>query len=216
MAGVGIFGGTFDPIHLGHLRSAYEVTQQLSLDKLYFVPNAQTVHRHQPNTDFLHRLQMVKLAIADVHQWQSSACEGERSGASYTYHTIQHFRELLDDDKPLWLIIGSDAFYHFHTWHRWQEILSLCQLAVMTRAGETVTGGCAKTQALLTNNQEYAIGRVLPVTVTALDISSSKIRAELLAQQSPRFLLPETVLTYIQKNELYTPPTGLLDHYILK
>lgn len=194
---IGIFGGTFDPIHLGHLRSAWEVTHQLALTRLYFVPNAQTVHRDQPTTSFADRLKMVELAIAGIEKWSVSRCEGDRRGASYSYDTVRYFRDHLPAETQLWLIVGSDAYRQFHRWHRWQEILELCHLAVMSRAGEQVMGGCAETQAKLDEDYPTAlVGRVVPVRVTALAISSSLIRAEVLAGRSPQFLVPEVVLDY--------------------
>jgi nicotinate-nucleotide adenylyltransferase len=207
VSAIGIFGGTFDPIHLGHLRSAWEVTHQLALTQLYFVPNAQTVHRNQPNLSFADRAKMVELAIAGIQGWSISRCEGDRCGASYSYDTLRHFRDQVGAETPIWLIVGSDAYRHFHQWHRWSEILDLCHLAVMSRAGEPVIGGCAETQAKLDHDQCAAkVGRVVPVRVTALAISSSLIRAELSAGRSPRFLVPETVLTYLHREEKRQSP----------
>lgn len=204
MSGIGIFGGTFDPVHCGHLRSAWEVTQSLALDTLYFVPNAQTVHRDQPKASFEHRSAMLQMAIAGTAQWQVSLCEGERSGASYSYHTVRYFRQLVGEGVPIWFILGSDAYRHFHTWHRWQDILQLCHLAVMRRAGAVVVGGCEETQALLScEATRQPVGQVVSIEVTALDVASSHIRAELYAQRQPRFLLPDQVLTYLNTNGLY-------------
>lgn len=207
---IGIFGGTFDPIHLGHLRVAFEATELLSLDRLYFVPNAQPVHRQSPQASVEERLAMVAAAIADIPSWQVSDCEAIRTDHSYTYDTLVHFRQQFGNEVVLWLLLGSDAYQRFHHWYRWQDILALCHLAVMTRAGEQVKGGCMQTQALLDadhkkgyNADAPRVGRVLPIGVTALDVSSSQVRDLLHHQRLPRFLLPDCVLDYIQNNDLY-------------
>ena len=206
MAGVGIFGGTFDPVHFGHLRSAWDVMQALSLQEIQFIPSAQPVHRDVPAVTTEHRLAMLRLAIAEVPQWQVSDCELQRGGPSYTYDTLTEMRQRVGADQPLWLLVGSDAFEGFVTWHRWQEILTLANVAVMVRAGQLPVG-CLQTERLLQSaagaDVQANAGQIQLVSVTALAISATEIRQSLGHGEVPHFLLPKIVLDYIDQHQLY-------------
>lgn len=212
MAKIGIFGGTFDPIHLGHLRSAYEVQHKLALQGLYFVPCAQPVHRQTPNVSAAMRLAMVELAIADVANWQVSDVELARQGASYTVDTLAYFKQALPADTELWFILGSDAFAHFLTWHRWQEILQLANIAVMTRAEHPVIYS-AELQRVIQQGElaKNGVGRIQLLSLSPLPISSTQIRADFARQQPPYFQLTDAVMRFIQQHQLYQNINTLSD-----
>lgn len=204
MATIGLMGGTFDPIHFGHLRSAWEVSQQLGLNEMHFIPSATPVHRPQPVASAEQRLAMVKAAVEPISGWQVNDCELRRERPSYTVDTLLELRATLGDEHEFWFLMGSDAFEGLLSWHRWQEVLSLTNIAVMVRAGYHPRC-CSQLQALLTFPTQQAVkaGRVKLVEVTALAISATQIRAELLSNQLPRFLVSESVLEYIQQHRMY-------------
>ncbi|MCU7795496.1 MAG: nicotinate-nucleotide adenylyltransferase [Candidatus Thiodiazotropha sp. (ex Myrtea spinifera)] len=206
---IGILGGTFDPIHFGHLRTALDVMQAVGLDEVRFIPLHSAVHRDQPETAAELRLQMVEAAIAGQAGFVADDRELRRQGDSYTVDTLVS----LHRDFPghaLCLLLGMDAFNGFATWRQPEKILSLAHLIVMRRPGETVTSD-AWIQSLLAANQcndaekmkHEAAGRIFIQEVTQLDISSSKIRSLIALGHSPRYLLPEGVRQIIDKNSLY-------------
>ncbi|MCU7806984.1 MAG: nicotinate-nucleotide adenylyltransferase [Candidatus Thiodiazotropha sp. (ex Semelilucina semeliformis)] len=206
---IGILGGTFDPIHFGHLRTALDVMQVVGLDEVRFIPLHSAVHRDQPETAAELRLQMVEAAIAGQAGFVADDRELRRQGDSYTVDTLVS----LHRDFPghaLCLLLGMDAFNGFATWRQPEKILSLAHLIVMRRPGETVTSD-AWTQALLAANQcddvrkmrNEPAGRILIQELSQLDISSTKIRSLIAAGLSPRYLLPEGVMQIIDKNSLY-------------
>lgn len=204
MASIGIMGGTFDPIHLGHLRSAWEVSQQLSLESMHFIPSAIPVHRAQPVATAHQRLAMVTKAVAPIAGWQANDCELQRNTPSYTVDTLLTLRETLGDEHEFWFLLGSDAFEGLLSWHRWQAVLFLTNLAVMVRAG-CQPRCCSQLQQLLDAplNPGQTSGQVKLVEVTALAISATQIRAELASNQLPRFLVSDSVLEYIQEHKIY-------------
>lgn len=204
MAAIGLMGGTFDPIHLGHLRSAWEVSQQLGLNEMHFIPSAIPVHRPQPKATAEQRLAMVKAAIEGVSGWQVNDCELRRKAPSYTVVTLQELRTNLGKEHEFWFLMGSDAFEGLLSWHRWQELLTLTNLAVMVRAGSQPKC-CTQLQQLLNVPREVGKthGQVELVEVTALAISATQIRAELAVNQLPRFLVSDSVLEYITEHKIY-------------
>jgi len=130
---IGLLGGTFNPIHFGHLRMAQELAESLSLDAVKFIPSANPPHKPPPQVSAEHRAAMVKLAITDNPQFQFDGRELSRTGASYTVDTLESLRNELGNQVSLILIMGSDAFTKFNTWHRWQEIIALCHIALVQR-----------------------------------------------------------------------------------
>jgi nicotinate-nucleotide adenylyltransferase len=206
VAGIGVLGGTFDPIHLGHLRSAWDVADALSLDALQFVPSYQPVHRDTPQASVEQRLAMVRLAIADMPNWSVNESEIRRGGPSYTIDTLSRLREQVGANVPLWLLLGSDAFEGFVRWHRWQEILTLANLAVMVRAGVPPVG-CIETQRLLLDGQgersSDCAGQVKLIPVTVLGISATQIRQAVHDGHAPHFLVMPAVSDYIRQQGLY-------------
>jgi nicotinate-nucleotide adenylyltransferase len=207
---IGIFGGTFDPIHFGHLRPALDVMQAVGLEQVRFIPLHGPVHRDQPQASPAQRLRMVEAAIADQQGFIADERELKRAGSSYTVDTLQTLREDFPQ-RPLCLLMGMDAFSGFPEWHRPDEILKLAHLVVMRRPGEEQLS--EKAQALLKKYQineistlnQLSAGRILIQTVTQLDISATAIRSMLSQGNLPRYLLPEAVLEQILTEALYQP-----------
>jgi nicotinate-nucleotide adenylyltransferase len=205
VAGIGVVGGTFDPIHIGHLRSAWEVADALLLNALQFVPSSVPVHRQQPVASAEQRLEMVRLSVQQVPNWSVNDSEVCRGGPSYMIDTLTQLRAQVGADVPIWLLLGTDAFEGFVRWHRWQDILQLGNLAVMVRAGVPPVG-CVETQRLLLGLHLSAsanVGQVQLVPVTALGISATQIRQEVSEGHSPHFLVMPAVCQYIQQQGLY-------------
>jgi nicotinate-nucleotide adenylyltransferase len=206
---IGVFGGTFDPIHFGHLRTALDVLQAVGLDEIRFIPLHGAVHRDQPETPAVLRLEMVRLATRQQAGFVVDDREVERAGDSYTVETLASLRQE-QPDRTLCLLLGMDAFSGFLDWYRPDQILRLAHLVVMQRPGEDypidssivtlLEDHQASTPAQL-RAQDY--GLILQQPVTQLDISASKIRNLLAQGRSPRFMLPEAVLQIIENYNLY-------------
>lgn len=214
MQAIGILGGTFDPIHYGHLRLAQELQQALGLAEVCFVPAASPPLRAAPRTPAALRAEMVRLAIAGNPAFRLDLRELARSGPSYTYDTLSELRAELGPDVPIALLLGGDAFLGLTGWHRWQELTNLAHLVVAHRPGavpdpERMAGPLrALWQARACNDpaelHRHPAGKIFVQRITALDISASAIRAALQQGQSPRYLLPDAVLDYISEQHLYT------------
>lgn len=206
---IGILGGTFDPIHFGHLRTALDVQQALALEQLRFIPLRDPPHRAQPFSTAAQRLAMLQAAIANQPGFCVDERELKREGKSYSVDTLRSLRADLGA-TPLCLILGSDAFRGFPAWHQPHEILQLAHLVVMQRPGEEephqadllpfIAGRKADAQQDL---DQAAAGRVLFQTVTQLDISATGIRALIRQGRSPRYLVPDAVLEIIEREGLY-------------
>lgn len=208
---IGILGGTFDPIHLGHLRLAQEVAEALALRSVHFVPGGQPPHRAKPQTAVADRVMMVKLAIADHPMFVLDERETQRTGPSYTFDTLSELRAELGVACPLVLMMGADAFLGFESWHRWQEIFNLAHIAVAHRPGAALggmPGPLAQEFAQRRSNDAQAIhraaaGAIVEVPITALDISATKIRTMVQARRSARYLLLPAVFDYINDKQLF-------------
>lgn len=203
---IGILGGTFDPVHYGHLRLAEEVREALGLEEVRFIPAFQPPHREAPLAEARHRLAMLHLGIEDNEDFVVDTREYDRGGPSWMVDTCVSLREFYGD-RPLVLIMGMDAFNGFTRWRDWQGILERVHLAVATRPGATATGDAAKLlrkRGCTVGELEQAqAGRIVEVPISALDISATRIR-ELAAQnQSTRYLLPEAVREYLFEHRLY-------------
>jgi len=215
-APIGIFGGTFDPVHFGHLRMAQELAEALALDTVRLVPAAVPPHRGRPRCIAQQRREMLKLAIADNPLFVLDSCELERDGPSYTVDTLTALRASVGPDVPLCLFVGADAFNGLSTWHRWESLIDLAHIVVAHRPGASLAVD-ALPQALQTlwherhttraaSLHQAPAGRLLQHRITALDISSSAIREALHAGRSCRYLLPEAVRHYIHTHHLYESP----------
>ena len=209
---IGVLGGTFDPVHCGHLRLAQEVAEALALREVRFIPGGTPPHRARPQTPAADRVAMVKLAIADNPLFVLDERETRRAGLSYTFDTLTALRAEVGAAQPLVLIMGADAFLAFEQWHRWREIFSLAHIAVAHRPGtdmacitdaalaqEFAQRRVADGQAL----QHAAAGAVAVVPIAALQISATAIRAAIRSGRSARYLVPPEVLRYINHNHLF-------------
>lgn len=201
---IGILGGTFDPIHYGHLRPAYEVMQAAMLDEVRFIPNKQPPHRDAPLLDGELRCECIEMAIAHVPQFILDRREIERDGASYMVDTLASLAADFPGDQ-LCLIMGMDAFGGLQSWHRWQQILELCQLVVTTRPGTRLQDLSLDSDLQARIIHEPAAlkqgknGRILLQSVTQLDISASQIRQALQRGEGTHFLLPDTIREKLEK-----------------
>lgn len=203
---IGILGGTFDPIHYGHLRPALEAVEALGLTELRLIPAAQPPHRPSPEATSVQRLAMVKLAIQGLPSLRVDDRELRDSRLSYTVHTLESLRKELPV-TPLCLVIGADQFASFETWHRWRELPDLAHVVVMSRPGVAP----AKLPAWASGREckDYRdlhtapAGRLAFLPVSPQDISATRIRAAIARGESVAGLLPEAVLEYIEANHLY-------------
>jgi nicotinate-nucleotide adenylyltransferase len=187
---IGIYGGTFDPPHAGHIAIARQALKQLSLTRLYFVPACIPPHKTlRPSTPAKHRLAMVKLATAGQKEFQISAVELQRRGVSYTIDTLKYFRKRFPSAELI-LIIGADNLAQFDAWKSPKEILKLASLAVYKRRGFNRSLMSKKTIAVSLK------GRIYP-------ISSTEIRKKLKKELSVSRLISKPVFKYIQDNSLY-------------
>ena len=215
-APIGILGGTFDPIHYGHLRLAEELAGTLKLDQVRLVPSGTPPHRAAPGVAAEHRLAMTELAAAGNARFLVDGREVRRAGPGYTFDTLTELRAEAGSDRPLALLVGADAFLEFATWHRWHEIFGLAHIAVAHRPGyplerwaERMPQPLAREYTARLMQQPLAThlspaGGVVVVPFTALDISATAVRDMLRAGASPRYLLPDSVLQYIQTHRLYS------------
>jgi len=204
---IGILGGTFDPIHYGHLRPALEVADKLALSYIRLIPNAIPPHRAQPLAAADQRLTMLQLAIENNLQFKVDDRELTREGISYTFDTLASLRQ----DYPttaLYLLLGSDAFLHIQTWHRWQELLDLVHIVVMQRPGELPemnqnTRIWYQQHLACSEDMNLLSGKIWLVSVTQLMISSTAIRSMIAQNQSTQFLLPDPVACFVRQNKIY-------------
>jgi len=209
---IGLLGGTFDPLHFGHLRLAQELAESLLLSNVRFIPAAQPPHKTLPLVGVDHRAAMVYLGISSNPLFSCDERELHRGGASYTIDTLHSLRNDLGADVSLVLLMGSDAFASLHSWYRWQEIIQLCHIALVQRPSSGKQETLPKTlQDFLqthytehsTDLQKMPAGFIIKKSVTALDISSTAIRKALQHKQSVRYLLPDSIIDYIHTNQLY-------------
>ena len=207
---IGVFGGTFDPVHFGHLRCALEVLERLGLDEVRMIACGTPPHRDPPVATAARRSQMLAAALVDEPRLKLDTRELERAGPSYMVDTLASLRAEVDA-TPLCLILGGDAFSALPGWSRWQQLIGLAHLIVMRRPGwEPPAGGTLG--ALVANHgvtdagllRSQPGGYLMFCEVTQLEISASRVRAILAAGLSPRYLLPETVLQLIYRERLYS------------
>ncbi|PIE34939.1 MAG: nicotinic acid mononucleotide adenylyltransferase [Gammaproteobacteria bacterium] len=204
---LGYFGGTFDPVHYGHLRPAIELAEAYRLDTLSLLPNHRPAHRGPTGATSADRIRMLELAVADVPRLIVDAREAERDAPSYTVDTLH---ELHEEDPLVTLVffLGIDAFAHFDTWSRWEEILRLANLVVIERP----EAEHSRFSRNLLRRQQARHGKriergrrgvIVEQAVTQLEISATDLRHRLAAGLSIRFLLPEAVREYIDEHGLY-------------
>jgi nicotinate-nucleotide adenylyltransferase len=208
---IGIFGGTFDPVHFGHLRPALEVMQSLALSEIRFIPCGQPPHRQMPRASAEDRMAMLSLAIEGQAGFVTDDRELSREGPSYMVDTLESLRQ--ETDQALCLLLGMDAFAGLHQWYRWQSLLSLAHIVVMRRPGMSREHlfQQGELKQLLQQEEVAALqdlsaktgGKIYFQQVTALDISATAIRQAMTRDESVRYLLPDAVYDYMQQHKLY-------------
>lgn len=207
---IGLLGGTFDPIHFGHLRSALEIHQALDLAQVRLIPCYQPVHRKLPVASPEHRLAMVQHAIADEPALTVEDCEILRKGPSFTIDTLEYLQKNCPD-TPLCLIMGIDALLGFTSWHRWEDILKIAHLVIAHRPQYQLpqTGIIAELLKQRLKHEASELhasiaGNIFFHPVTPLEISATDIRKQIAMRRSPRFLLPDSVYHYIEQHGVYS------------
>jgi len=210
---VGILGGTFNPIHVGHLRAAEEIGEDLALEKVYLIPSGMPPHKTQaPIADFAHRLEMVRLASALSPLLEVWDIEGKRGGVSYSIETLRSFHSFFGPGLELFFIIGIDAFLEIRTWKEYRNLFTYSSFVVINRQGHTTGMFTAFLDSLDAGFQWDSKGEcfrhpsgtiVLRKDITLMDISASTIREKVTKGKSIRFLVPEAVREYIEKTGVY-------------
>lgn len=213
-APLGVYGGTFDPVHCGHLRLAEEAADALNLPRIRWIPAGRPALKVPPKVSAAQRLEMVRLAIADNPRFELDASEAEAAQPSYTVPTLERLRAEFGTERPLVLLVGADAFAGMPGWHRWEQLLDLAHIGVAHRPGFPIDPAqlpaalvrlfeerhCADPSRL----SEAAAGRIVSFAMTPLDISATKIRAMLSKGHSARYLLPDVLVSHIRNNHFYT------------
>lgn len=213
---LGIFGGTFDPVHFGHLRLAEESIGHLGLGGVRWIPAGQPPHRGTPQVTAQQRLEMVLRSTAGNARFSVDASEVESAAPSYTVHTLERLRGELGATQSLVLLVGADAFAGLTTWHRWRDLFSLAHIAVSHRPGfpveiaslphELATEFTDRRLPDVGGLNARPAGGIVTFAMTQLAISATQIRKLLANGRSPRYLLPDGVLDYIQTHSLYRNP----------
>lgn len=212
MRPIGIFGGTFDPVHFGHLRPALELMEELALREVHLIPSAIPPHRDPPFADGAHRLAMLRQAVAGQPGFVVDERELRRAGVSYMVDTLASLREEFGE-RPLCLLLGMDAFLKLHCWHRWAEIPELAHIVATHRPGWEFDSGVVPAPMAEVLEQrrveqpealaDEPAGRILLQSVTQLDISATAIRKAVRNGRSVRYLTRDAVLEYIAEHHLY-------------
>ncbi|AVI66812.1 nicotinic acid mononucleotide adenylyltransferase [Shewanella sp. WE21] len=214
---IGILGGTFDPIHYGHIRPAIEVKQALALDKILLMPNHIPPHKQQPNLTTTQRLKMVADVCQQLDGFALCDIEAKRDTPSYTVVTLEQLKSLHPEDE-LFFIMGMDSFIQLKSWHEWQRLFDFAHLVVCQRPGWQLDAEHPMQQILTARSQapqgtvegctsslHKNCGQIFPVAITPQDISSTLIREQLAKGEIPADLLMPVTLDYIQNQRLYLP-----------
>lgn len=206
---LGILGGTFDPVHVGHIQSARELCERVGLDRLVLMPCHMPPHRDCPQTAAEHRLAMARLAVAPWPKLDVDGRELERDGPSYTVDTLRAVRGDVGSQASLTFVMGSDAFNTLHQWHQWQGLFEFANILVMLREGYQLAPATAVAQWLATRTQEpeslvkQAAGAYASIALTPWPQSATEVRARLAAARSLDGCVPAEVDDYIQQHKLY-------------
>ncbi len=221
IAPIGILGGTFDPIHYGHLRLAQETLEQCGLAAVRFIPSGTPPHRDAPHASAQQRLEMVRLALQGNPSFILDEREVHRNDPCYTVDTLTALRAELGAQQPLCLLMGGDAFMMLHAWHEWKHLFELTHIVVMQRAACPSTRGRPLGNAI--NEADAALrseyharlapapsalrdspaGAILVADMPALEISATDIRRRCSEERDIRYLLPDAVVNHIQSHHLY-------------
>jgi len=211
MQPIGLFGGTFDPIHYGHLRTAFELWQELRLTEVRFMPAGSPPHREQPYATPELRLAMVKSAVASQSAFVVDDREIRRTGVSYSVDTLTEVRKEFPD-RSLCLLLGMDAFLGLPNWYRWRELLDLAHIVVAHRPGwkAPTMGPLGEVMVdhgtgTIRDLHQKPNGRVYVHAVTQLEISSTELRQLIISGRDPQYLVPEEVRQIIRDTRCYAP-----------
>ncbi|AMK77915.1 MULTISPECIES: nicotinate-nucleotide adenylyltransferase [Methylomonas] len=206
---IGVYGGTFNPVHYGHLRTALEVKELFELEQLRLIPCRLPPHRDEPEVPAHLRLQMLEAAVAETYGFSVDRRELDRAGPSYMVDTLHSLRNEIGD-TPMLLFIGADAFAGLERWYQWQRLFEYAHVVVMTRPGYAGSEFSAFFQqrfcADRTQLSRQSAGFLTFQQVTALDISATAIRELVAAGRDPQFLLPDRVIELIRRHHLYQTP----------
>ncbi len=207
---LGIFGGSFDPPHFGHIKSALTLLELFDFEQIRFVPCQLSPHKNEVHASSQHRLKMLGLVCDSHNKLVVDDCELKREAPSYTIDTLVEFREKFGKKKSLVLILGMDAYLSFCKWHRYEEILSYCHLMLLQRPGYTLPkSGCEKDFIeeylvkdinLLVNNTN---GKIYLSEIEKIDLSSTAVRNTISDEEQPRYSIPGNIWNYIKRNNLY-------------
>ena len=211
---VGLFGGTFNPVHWGHLRAAEEIREQYDLERVIFIPT--NISPHKASRKLIaaqHRLHMLDRAVETNPSFVTSDVELQRCGESYSVETISYFRQTAQEELTPFFILGLDAFLEINTWKNYRELFSLCNFIIMTRPGYEVKASEQLMPEEILHEFSYKSDEkrfmhrsqfsTYIAEITALDISSHAIRAHIQNGRSVKYLLPEAVETYIAEHHFY-------------
>jgi nicotinate-nucleotide adenylyltransferase len=212
---IGILGGTFDPIHYGHLRLAEEMLELANLRQIRFIPSGTPPHRDMPQVSAQHRSAMVQLAITDQPAFVLDDREVERTTPCYTVDTLNELRAELGAEQPLCLLMGGDEFLQLHTWHEWERLFELAHIVVGNRPGFTLQDNIHTTIPALRRHYHQRLcaadalsrqpaGGITELAIPKLEISATLIRSRVAENRSIRYLLPNAVADYIHQHHLYT------------
>jgi nicotinate-nucleotide adenylyltransferase len=213
---VGILGGTFDPIHYGHLRLAEEMLELANLRQIRFIPTGIPPHRAAPQVSAQHRSAMVRLAIADQPAFVLDDREVRRDTPCYTVNTLRELRAELGAAQPLCLLMGGDAFLQLHTWHEWEQLFELAHIVVGYRPGFTLEERIHSATEELQRHyharlctaailSQQPCGGIAELAIPKLEISATDIRRRVAENRTIRYLLPNAVADYIHQHHLYKP-----------
>lgn len=206
---IGLFGGTFDPVHIGHLRGALEVAELMAFDQLRLIPSARPPHREAPQVSAADRLAMVELAVADLPPLRVDDRELRRERPSWTIDTLESLRAEVGESDQLFLMLGWDAFCGLPGWHRWEELLNHCHILVLQRPDADAEPPEELRDLLAARSVADPLGlsgsggQISFVWQSPLAVSATQVRQLLADGRSVRFLVPDAVLAYIHAHGLY-------------
>ncbi|WP_226662868.1 nicotinate-nucleotide adenylyltransferase [Microbulbifer aggregans] len=206
---IALFGGTFNPVHFGHLRMALELKELLGFDEMRLLPAHQPAHRGEPEVSATDRHDMLALALENCPELILDDRELRREGATYTVDTLEELRSELGDKVSLSFCMGLDSLLGLPGWHRWEKLLTLAHLVVVTRPGWQIPREGEVAELVAQHRGDMAelacepAGRILIREQTLLPISATGVRDLIRSGRSPRYLLPERVLDYIETHRLY-------------
>ena len=209
MTAIGILGGTFNPVHIGHLRGGIAARDALGLEALRFMPASLPPLKHAPAVSASHRMAMLALALAGLPGLSVDGRELERAGPSYTIDSLHEIRETMGPTASITFILGGDSVAQLHRWHRWREITSLVNLAILSRPGAPevedaeVLAWLKEHELAIDQWQQPEKGAVCWLEQPLLDVSSSVLRDMIARRKNVSFLLPAAVIEYIENHGLY-------------